>query len=54
MPYNQVFLLKQHVLKYCHYAENYQQSILQDITPFALRLKKKAAVNPISPDFNSQ
>ena len=54
MPYNQVDLLNRHVLKYYHHAENYQQSILQDITHFGLRLKKKAAINPIPPDFNSQ
>ena len=53
MPYNQADLLYQHALKYCHRAENYQQSILQDITPFGLRLKNRAAINPISPDFNS-
>ena len=41
MRYNQVDLLYQHALKYYHHAENYQQSILQDITPFGLRLKKK-------------
>ena len=40
MRYNQVDLLYQHALKYYHHAENYQQSILQDITPFGLRLKK--------------
>ena len=54
MHYNQVDLLYQHALKYYHHAENYQQSILQDITPFGLRLKEKAAINPICPDFNSQ
>ena len=54
MRYNQVDLLYQHVLKYYHHAENYQQSILQDITHFGLWLKRKAAINPISPDFNSQ
>ena len=52
MRNNQVDLLYQHALKYYHHAENYKQSILQDITPFGLRLKKKAAINPISPDFN--
>ena len=41
MRYNQVDLLYQHALKYYHHAENYQQSILQDITLFGLRLKKK-------------
>ena len=54
MRYNQVDLLYQHALKYYHHAENYQQSILQDITLFGLRLKKKAAINPISPGFNTQ
>ena len=39
MRYNQVDLLYQHALTYYHRAENYQQSILQDITPFGLRLK---------------
>ena len=52
MRNNQVDLLYQHALKYYHHAENYKQSILEDITPFGLRLKKKAAINPISPDFN--
>ena len=52
MRNNQVDLLYQHALKYYHHAENYKQSILQDITPFGLRLKKKAAINPIFPDFN--
>ena len=54
MRYNQVDLLCQPALKYYHHVENYQQSILQDITPFGLRLKKEAAINPVSPDFNSQ
>ena len=54
MRYNQVGLLYQQALKYYHHAENYHQSILQDITPFGLRLKKKAAINPISPDFDNQ
>ena len=53
MRYNQVDLLNQHALKYYHHAENYQQSILQDITPFGLQLKKRTAINPTSPDFNS-
>ena len=53
MRYNQVDLLYQHALKYYHHAENYQQSILQDITPFVLRLKKRAAINPNSPDVNN-
>ena len=54
MRYNQVDLLYQQALKYHHHAENYHQSILQDITPFGLRLKKKDAINPISPDFDNQ
>ena len=45
MRNNQVDLLYQHALKYGHHAENYKQSILEDITPFGLRLKKKAAIN---------
>ena len=53
MRYNQVDLLYHHALTYYHHAENYQQIILQDITPFGLRLKKRAAINSISPDFNS-
>ena len=54
MHNNQVDLLYEHALKYYHHAENYKQSILQDITPFGLQLKKKAAINPISPDFNTE
>ena len=54
MGYNQVDLLYQYSLKYDHHAENYQQNILQDITKtFGLRLKKRAAINLISHDFNS-
>ena len=53
MRYNQVDLLYQHVLKYYHHTENYQQIILQDITRFGLRLKRRAAINPIFSDFNS-
>ena len=53
MPYYQADLLYQHALKYYHRAENYQQSILQNITPFGLRLKNRAAINLVSPDFNS-
>ena len=54
MGYNQVDLLYQYSLKYYHHAENYQQNILQDITKtFGLRLKKRAAINLISHDFNS-
>ena len=57
MRYNEVDLLYQHMLKCDHHAENYQQSILASkhlITHFGLRVKKKAAINPISPDFSSQ
>ena len=50
MRNKQVDLLYQHALKYDHHAEYYKQSISEDITPFGLRLKKKAAINPISPD----
>ena len=53
MPYYQADLLYQHAVKYYHRAENYQQSILQNITPFGLRLKNRAAINLVSPDFNS-
>ena len=52
MRNDQVDLLYQHALKYGHHAENYKQSVLEDITPFGLRLKKKAAINPLSNDFN--
>ena len=58
MRYNKVDLLYQHALKsitiYYHHAENDQKSILQYITPFGLRLKKEAAINPISFDVNNQ
>ena len=47
MRYNQIDLPYQHALKYYHHYENYQQSILQDITPFGIRLKNKAAIKPI-------
>ena len=53
MRYNKVDLLYQNALKYYHHAENYQQSILQGIIPFGLLLKKRAAINPVSPDFNN-
>ena len=53
MRYNNVDLLYQYALKYYHHAENYQQSILQGIIPFGLLLKKRAAIDPVSPDFNS-
>ena len=52
MRNNQVDLPYQHALKYGHHAKYYKESILEDITPFGLRLKKKAAINPRSPDFN--
>ena len=45
--FNQIDLLYKHALKYYHYSENYQQSILQDIIPFGLRLKNKAAMKSI-------
>ena len=53
MRYNKVDLLYQYALKYYYHAENYQQSILQGIIPFGLLLKKRDAINPVSPDFNN-
>ena len=33
---------------------NYREILLHDITPFGLQLKKKAAINEISPNFDNQ
>ena len=54
MHFNKIGLLCQKPLKYQHHAENYKESLVQDITPFRLQLKKKAAISAISPYFNNQ
>ena len=41
-------------LKYQRHAKNYKESLAQDITPFCLQLRKKAAINAISPYFDNQ
>ena len=52
MHFNEIDLLYQKTLKYQHHAENYKERLAQDITPFGLQLKEKAAISAISPDFN--
>ena len=54
MHFNEIDLLYQQALKYQHHAENYQESLAQDITPFGQQLKKKPAITVISPDLNNQ
>ena len=38
-------------LRYEHHHLNFQESILQDVTPFGLRIKKKPAITPKSTNF---
>ena len=40
-------------MKYQRHAENYRKSLFHEVTPFGLLLKKKAAINVISPDFGN-
>ena len=37
-----------------HHSRNFDESILRDITPIGLRIKKKPGINVISPDFMQQ
>ena len=39
---------------YEHHSRNFDESILRDITPIGLRIKKKPGINVISPDFMQQ
>lgn len=41
-------------MKYQHHVENYIENLAQDITPYGLQLKKKAAISSISPDFSNR
>lgn len=41
-------------MKYQHHVENYIENLAQDITPYGLQLKKKAAISSISPDFRNR
>ena len=54
MHFNEIDLLYQKALKYQHHAENYKESLAQDITPFGLQLKKKAVISAISLYFDNQ
>ena len=54
MHLNKVDLLYQRVLKIQHHAENYMERLAQDITPYGLQLKKKAAISSFSPDFKNR
>ena len=51
---NEIDLFYEKALKYQHHAENYKESLAQDITSFGLQSKKKTAIGAISPDFDNQ
>ena len=42
----------QRMLRYEHQHENYENSLLNNITPYGLQLKKKAQIEAISEDFS--
>ena len=54
MHLNKVDLLYQRVLKNQHHAENYMESLAQDITSYGLQFKKKAVISSFSPDFKNR
>ena len=41
-------------LRYEHHHKNFEESILQNITPYGLRIYKKSEISGISPDFMGQ
>ena len=41
-------------LRYEHHHKNFEESILRDITPYALRIYKKPGISGISPDIMEQ
>ena len=41
-------------IRYEHHSRNFDESILQDITPIGLKIKKQPGINVISPDFMQQ
>ena len=52
--YNKVDLIFQQSLRYQYHAENYIESLEQDITTvFGFQTKTKDTINPISPDFKN-
>ena len=42
----------QRMLRYEHHHENYKNSLLNNITPYGLQLKKKAQIQTVSEDFS--
>ena len=42
----------QRMLRYEHHHENYKNSLLNNITPYGLQLKKKAQIETVSEDFS--
>ena len=42
----------QRMLRYEHHRENYKNSLLNNITPYGLQLKKKAQIETVSEDFS--
>ena len=40
------------LLRYEHHAENYKLTLVKQIIPFGLRIKKVPAIKPISKDFS--
>ena len=45
-------LLFQRALRYEHHRENFRESLLNNITPFGLRIKKSPAIVPVNEDFH--
>ena len=41
-------------VRYEHHSRNFDESILRDVTPVGLRIKKKPGINVISPGFMQQ
>ena len=44
-------LLFQKALRYEHHQKNFKESLLSDVTPFGLRIKKAPAIETVHEDF---
>ena len=54
MSYQTTDRIYQRMLRYEHHQENYRNSLLNNITPYGLQLKKKAQIETISENFSEK
>ena len=52
MPMHITDRIYQRMLRYEHHREHYKNSLLNNITPYGLQLKKKAQIETVSEDFS--